>query len=149
MARRYAVLWSLDHDKSIPVGVAVELSDYVLVDVPEHLCVPPRYRGAYEVIQPDSSFLTYRPGEAQYFDQVLLDLSRMFAIGERGTIEGDDAGDVLDLLRSKVLEPLRSMTVGHYSDAKRRQSFYRVGAPAVQESVEDAGPSVDRMVVAV
>lgn len=131
------------------LALAVEFPDYVLVDVPEHLCVPPRYRGAYEVIQPDSTFLTYRPGEEQYFEQVLLDLSRMFAIGERGAIEGDDAGDVLDLLRSKVLEPLRSMTVGHYSDARRRQPVYQVAAASLQESIEDQGSVADRMFVAV
>ena len=148
MARRFAVLWSLDHDRSIPIGVAVEFPDYVLVDVPEHLCVPPRYRGAYEVIQPDSTFLTYRPGEAPYFEQVLLDLSRMFAIGERGEIAGEDAVSVIDLLRDKVLEPLRSMTVGRYADGHRKQATYHMVEPAAAQN-EDLGSVTDRMLVAV
>lgn len=150
MARRFAVLWSLDLDQSIPIGVAVEFEDHVLVDVPEHLCVPARYRGAYEVIQPDSSFLTYRPGDPQYFEQVLLDLSRMFAIGERGETAGDDRSDVLDLLRERVLEPLRSTTVGKYLDIRPSLAVYHASEP-VGNIVETHShvPAADQMLVAV
>jgi hypothetical protein len=148
MARRFAVLWSLDHDQSIPIGVAVEFDDHVLVDVPDHLCIPARYRGPYEVIQPDSSALTYRPGDQHYFDQVLLDLSRMLAVGERGEIEGDNPIDVLDLLREKVLEPLRSTTVGRYWSSRQGHGSYHA-AESIGRGVATFGSSRDEMLVAV
>ena len=110
MARHYAVLWSLDYDQSVPIGIAVESADHVLVDVPDHIGIPARYRDPYEVIQPDSSTLIYRPGDPGYFDQVLFGLSQMLAVGERGVIADDSSSDVIDLLREKILKPMTEAT---------------------------------------
>lgn len=148
MPRRYAVLWSLEHDRSIPVGIAVDLGDHVLVDVPDHFCVPARQRGDYYVIQPDSTHVKYRPGDEGYFDQALLELSRQFAIGEQGELSGDDAVEVVDLLRRKVLEPLTSMEVRGYSLASARASSYQAAPLSYTEGVGEVAPQ-ERMLVGV
>jgi hypothetical protein len=148
MPRRYAVLWSLEHDRSIPVGIAVDQGDHVLVDVPDHFCVPARQRGDYYVIQPDSMHVKYRPGDDGYFDQALLELSRQFAIGEQGELPGDDAVEVVDLLRRKVLEPLASMEVREYSLTSTRTSSYQAAPLSYSEVIGEAAPQ-ERMRVGV
>lgn len=149
MPRRYAVLWSLDHDRSIPVGIAVDQGDHVLIDVPDHFCIPARQRGDYYVIQPDSTHVKYRPGDEGYFDQALLELSRLFAIGEQGELPGEDAVEVIDLLRRKVLEPLASMEVRSYTVAPAKPSGYQaVTALSYGQAVGEAAPQ-DRMLVSV
>jgi hypothetical protein len=139
MSRKFAVLISIEEPRGFPIGVAVDLPDHVLVDVPDHLCIPARHRGEYRVMQPDGSILTYRPGDEGYFGQVLLDLSRVFAIGERGEIEDDDPFAISELLAEKVYGPIRETRVGLYAPTygagrylpEERPDAERAGSPMV------------------
>jgi hypothetical protein len=63
----------------------------------------------------------YEPGSAGYFDQVLVELSRTFAVQLDGTVEVDSPIDVIELLRENVLEPLEAEVVGHYRPVRRER----------------------------
>lgn len=80
---KYAVLWDTRGVKSLPVGVALDLGDHVCIDVDPAYGLPARVDTPYQVLQRDGQDVTYRPGDPSYLDQVLVDLSSMFAIGER------------------------------------------------------------------
>ena len=101
--KRYAVLWDVEGQKSQPVGVAFEAGDSVLVAAPSSFGLPPRFDGDYRVLQPDSTDIIYRPEDHGYFDQVLLDLSRTFAIGERSTVGVLDDATIRHVFQDKVL----------------------------------------------
>lgn len=71
------------------VGVAVEFLDRVDVALPSSYVMPRYYRepikaGGVAQIGP----VTIKPGEPEFFDAVLLDLSRAFAIGQQFGTEG-------------------------------------------------------------
>jgi hypothetical protein len=115
---RFAVLWETAPDhRARPVGLAVEQDGYVLVEVRDDLCIPRRYDKPFTVGTPDLTTTIYRPGDAQYFDQVLLDLSRAFTIGKQDVVMNATEGVVLRLLREEVLQPLRRGDVGVYAAA--------------------------------
>jgi hypothetical protein len=105
--KRYAVLWDIDSQTSLPVGLAVEREDGVRLYVPSAYGLPANYTGEYRVLQPDGSELTYRPPERNYFDQVLVDLQRMFAVGKIAEADLDHPMDLPMLLVSEVYGPRR------------------------------------------
>ncbi len=107
MPDRYAVLWEPTNKGSRPVGIAVEQPDCVAVEVRGNLGVPTRYDDPFDVRGPDMHVVRYVPGDTAYFDQVLLDLSRAFIIGEQSSVENATQGVVLRLLNALVLRPLR------------------------------------------
>lgn len=119
MPYRYAVLWEPAEDGARPVGLAVEQDGFVLVEVRSDLGFADRYDGAFEVCAPDMSIVRYEPGDAGYFDQVMLDMSRSFIIGEQGQVENASQGVVLRLLSIQVFAPLR----------QRHQELYWTSAP--------------------
>lgn len=142
MSHRYAVLWTLDEPESLPIGLAVEQDGCVLVDLPEHYCVPARWRGEYRVLQPDSTRLTYRPGDTGYFDQVLLDLSRMFAIGQQDVVDAADQEAVLGLLNENVLRPLRQARVETYEPTYPKHRYDHVEEPAETAAASPSGTRI-------
>jgi hypothetical protein len=105
MPFKYAVLHDLDETPSQPAGLAVDCGRHVLVEVQNGTGMPWKYDGPFEVLSPDSTRLVYRPGDEGYFEQVLIDLSRVYAIGEQDEIEQLGANNVLSLLAEKVLRP--------------------------------------------
>lgn len=123
MGPRYAVLWSVDGAESIEIGIAVERGDHVLVDVPNNLCIPARQRGEYKVMQPDGSLIVYRPGSEGYFDQVLIDLARSFAIGEHGRLDDDDPSTIAKALNDKVLRPILTKHRARYRPRARTHHY--------------------------
>jgi hypothetical protein len=119
MSDRYAVLWEPTDEGSRPVGVAVEQPGFVAIEVRGNLGVPTRYDDPFDVRGPDMHIVRYAPGDEGYFDQVLLDLSRAFIIGEQSSVENATQGVVLRLLTTLVLQPLRL----------RHQDVYLSAAP--------------------
>lgn len=119
MGPRYAVLWSVDGAESIEIGLAVERGDHVLVDVPNNLCMPARQRGEYKVLEPDGSLIVYSPGSDGYFEQVLIDLSRTFAIGEQGRLADADSATIAKALNEKVLRPILTKHRARYRPRAR------------------------------
>lgn len=120
MPHRYAVLWenAPDH-RARPVGLAVEQEGYVLVETRDDLCIPRRYERPFVVGGPDLTTVRYAPKDAQYFDQVLLDLSRAFTIGKQDVVMSASQGVILRLLVEEVLAPLRREHVGIYTAARK------------------------------
>lgn len=116
MPHRYAVLWEPATDKARPVGIAVEQDGFVLIEVRADLAMPTRYDRPFLVSGPDMTTVAYRPGDRQYFDQVLLDLSRSLIINNEGSVAEATSGVILTLLRRFVIEPLRRETQTVYCD---------------------------------
>ncbi len=104
MPYRYAVLWELQ-DESQPAGIVVQRDRYVLVELPNEHGMPKRYDRPYRVLGPDMTEVVYDPGTDGYFDQVLVDLTRLYAVNEQDTVERSDDGTVLELLQDHVLAP--------------------------------------------
>lgn len=86
MPNRYAVLLDKAGEDVRPVGIAVEHSRGVFVDLPDAYGVPFEHVGEYRVLQPGLTEVLYRPGDPGYLDQVLVDLFWGFAIGEVGEL---------------------------------------------------------------
>jgi hypothetical protein len=86
MSHRYAVLWESTDRGSRPVGLALERDDFVHVEVRADLGGPTRYEEPFEVHGQDMAVVEHRPGDAAYFDHVLIALSRTFIIAEQGTM---------------------------------------------------------------
>src|SRR4051794_21322367 len=107
MSYRYAVLWEHHGDCSRPVGVALERDDHVVVETRHDLHLPNRYDRPFVVGAIDRpEAVTYLPRHPQYFEHVLIDLSRSVAIGERSVVGSCSDPTLLRLLRDKVEEPL-------------------------------------------
>jgi hypothetical protein len=129
---RYAVLHDLTTEQTLPVGFAVELDDHVLVHLPRTFGIPEKHDGEYHVRQPDMNFITYRPGDAGYFDQVLVDLSWGFGVGEQDTLADVTDKTLLELQVSRIDRVLAQSRHGEYDLAmgflpERQAGSARVG----------------------
>ena len=111
---KYAVLWDASGERSVPVGIAIARESEVVVSAPWQYGLPSRISEPYRVLLPDSSEVVYEPRDDAYFDQVLIDLSRSFAIGERGERECADVPTITELIAEKVTAPALAMRRGHY-----------------------------------
>jgi hypothetical protein len=124
---KYAVLWDVEGERSSPVGIAIEREADVVVSVPWQYGIPPAISDPYRVLLPDSSEVIYSPDDAAYFDHVLIDLSRSFAIGERGERERADVTTICELLAEKVAKPATEMRRGRYSVTSARETALHGG----------------------
>lgn len=79
---KYAILWDIDSENSFPCGLAVEKSDRVELILPEKYMLYNFYDTPIFYLDSNMIKRWAKPGEERYFDEVLLDLSRPFAIGE-------------------------------------------------------------------
>lgn len=146
MPHRYAVLWETSPElpNARPAGLVVEQDDFVLVEARNELGIPPRYDQPFLVTGPDMLPVRYRPGhDPQYFDQVILDLSRRFIIGKEGSVGEASEGVILRLLALHVFRPLRAEQSTPYCEsaitfpsvaALNKRKFY---TPAEPEYVDD------------
>ncbi len=133
MAYRYTVLWEAARERAArPVGLVVQQDDHVMVEVPDDFCIPSRYDAPFMVAGPDMTTVRYTPEDAQYYDQVLMDLSRAFIVGETETLIVATEGIILGVFRDKILRPLRenhheayTVLPAHYPVVQRyRQQHY-------------------------
>jgi hypothetical protein len=109
VAYRYAVLWQREGDETLPAALVIARDDHVFVDAPEEMCVPEIFQEPFVVGSINGPFpVTYTPADPQYFDQVLIDLSRTFEVGEQGTVSSASEATALRLLRDKVFAPRRA-----------------------------------------
>jgi hypothetical protein len=128
---RYAVLHDVTTEETTPVGIALEMGDHVLVHVPSEYGIPARHDGEYRVRQPNMAFVIYRPGDAGYFDQVLVDLSWAFGVGEQGVREETGFKTVLELMVEKVERERSRERVGEYSSQRGRRGRRLEPAPCL------------------
>jgi hypothetical protein len=144
VSHRYAVLWETAPDhRARPAGLVVEQDDHVLVEARDELCLPRRYEQPFQVVGPDMTPVQYRPQDPQYFDQVLLDLSRGFIIGNEGRVHRATEGVILGLLAEHVFRVLRRdevvlyyNTAGDYPTVRAYQERYYRGGGASDTSTE-------------
>jgi hypothetical protein len=112
---RYAILWDRLGEESQPIGLAIQRGDHVLVDVPDEYGIRSRFDGEYRVVQPDATRIVYRPDDSAFFDQVLLDLSNSFAVGQQGEVETPNLPTITGLLTQHVFEPRDESRIGEYT----------------------------------
>jgi hypothetical protein len=118
---RYAVLWETSSKlaKARPAGLVVEQDGFVLVEARNELGLPSRYDKPFRVTGPDMILVEYKPGDDQYFDHVILDLSRSFIVGKEGRVGEASEGVILKLLAMFVFQPLRREHPALYCDTAR------------------------------
>lgn len=118
MPHRYAVLWetSPEISRARPAGLVVERDGFVLVEARNELGVPSRYDEPFHVTGPDMVLVKYQPGDDQYFDHVILDLSRRFIVGKEGSVGEASEGVILKLLAEHIFRPLRREHPAVYCD---------------------------------
>jgi hypothetical protein len=124
---KFAVLWDVREDVSRPFGVVAEHGDHVHVFVPRERGIPKRYSDEFRVLGPGGSYVVYKPGDDGYFDQVLVDLSRVFAIGKRGTLPSLDKASLFELFVDEVVHADVDAKVAQYGTRPVGQSFSRGG----------------------
>lgn len=76
-----------------------------MVEAIEELGLPRRIEEEYRVLQRDMTEVVYRPGDQQYFDQVLVELARTVAIGDQAVVPSADWGTVMRLIQELVVDP--------------------------------------------
>lgn len=122
---RYAVIGALDA-KSLPIGLVVEDEGCVRIEALDEYRLPELITEPYRVLQRDLSEVVYKPGDTGYFDQVLVELSRLVSIGEQDSISIPSEAALLSLFAEKVLKPrFREATRGNYSGSHGRESVFR------------------------
>lgn len=120
MSQRYAVLWETAPEHAArPVGLVVEQDDHVMIEARDELGLPRLYKDPFEVLGPDMTVVRYTPSDQQYFDHVILDLSRGFVIGKEGRVNQASQGVILKLLSEHVFQTLRREHIALYWDKAR------------------------------
>jgi hypothetical protein len=106
---RYAVLRDVTDPEIRPIGLVVEQPDMVRLVLARDWGIRTEFDEPYTVHEPDGAEVVYRPGEKDYFDHVVLSLSRTFVIEDVVTVEALDDVDVARIYLSAVLmqEPTR------------------------------------------
>ncbi|WP_170178763.1 hypothetical protein [Solirubrobacter pauli] len=97
----------------------MEQDDRVVVEVRDDLCLPRSYSAPFQVLGPDLVPVQYKPSDPQYYDQVLMDLSRGFIIGKEGRVSKATNGVILGLLAKHIWPLLRKEHVGVYHEKAR------------------------------
>lgn len=120
---RYAVLRALE-GAGLPVGLVIERRGYVHVEALDEYGLPRRFDEEYRVLGRDLVEVMYRPGDAGYFDQVLVDLSRHVSVAGQGEVDDAEWGTVLRLFQEKVVDPRLRGVAGHYVVRRPVQAAY-------------------------
>jgi hypothetical protein len=132
---RYVVLYEeVPNRLARPVGIAIERDGYVRVETRDDLCIPKRYGAPFVVAGPDMTTIQYTADDRRYFDQVVIDLSRAFAIGEEGILMDGSESAFRKLLLEKVLRPLRYAEAHQYTTIQ----YYHAELGYVHETTEVA-----------
>jgi hypothetical protein len=111
---RFAVLHDLSTEDTVPVGLALERDDHVLVYAPADFGIQERQNGEYRVLDPEMAYVAYKPGDTGYFEQVLGSISWAFGVGEVGTVQSADDEMLLKLIVHKIDRPREESLRGTY-----------------------------------
>jgi hypothetical protein len=130
---RYAILNDLDSPDLHPVGLAVERQDRVQVKFVTDYGLRSEFREPYTVREPDGEKLVYGPGTPEYFDHVLLTLSRGFLVSHVGETEALDSLSAAKLFYDEVCTKQPRPRASEYSQQHMRPT------PRVATPNTDAG----------
>jgi hypothetical protein len=162
MAYRFAILSEVTPvGDNIPVGVVLERDDHVFVDTPDNMGIPRRYDEPFIVGSAQGPVsVRYTPSDPQYFDQVLIELSRSFDIDSRGEVPVSGDPTAHRLVWENVLVPLRAqkrlpyvLTSEHgtrYASVKTYRKNYAARCatrPASAHTDPDATPTTSTLAV--
>lgn len=99
---RYAILNDLHTPDRRRVGLAVERPDRVQLLLVDDYGLRSEFRDPYTVREPDGGRVVYQPGRTEYFDHVLLTLSRGFLVSHIGEIGSLDSLSVVKLFHDEI-----------------------------------------------
>jgi hypothetical protein len=125
---RYAVLNDLDTPGREPVALVVERADRVQVLFITDYGLRSEFREPYTVKEPDGEKLIYNPGRPEYFDNVLLTLSRGFLVTKVQDEEKLDTLSALKLFHDEVVAHQPRPPAGEYNQPSPRAAQTRPGA---------------------
>ncbi len=114
--QRYAVLRDTNDPERRPIGLITEHADKVRAFYAVDCGLRTEYTGAYDVLEPDGEIVRYEPGREEYFDHVLLSLSRAFLVSEMEPVEELDMEEIYRLYYAKIVAP-RSARRHEYTGA--------------------------------
>lgn len=103
--QRYAVLRDTNDPERRPIGLITEHPDKVRAFYAVDCGLRAEYTGAYDVLEPDGHIVRYEPGREEYFDHVLLSLSRAFLVSEMEPVDALDMEEIYRLYYEKVVAP--------------------------------------------
>jgi hypothetical protein len=113
---RYAVLRDLSDADRRPIGLVTEHEDRVSAFYAVDCGLRSQYTGSFNVLEPDGHEVTYNPGDDDYFDQVVLSLSRSFLVSATGEEPVLDAPEIYRLYYTEVVAP-RAARAHQYVEA--------------------------------
>lgn len=99
---RYAILNDLDTPDFHPVGLAIERPDRVQLLLVDDYGLRSEFREPYTVREPDGEKIVYLPGRSEYFDHVLVTLSRGFLVSQVRTLKELDSLTVAQLFHDEI-----------------------------------------------
>jgi hypothetical protein len=134
---RYAILQETD-GQNLPLGIAVERENEVRVIAVDEFGLPKRISEPYEVLQRDLTTVQYKPGDAGYFEQVLLELQRIASVGQVKELPSADPQTLMEIVSEEVLKArlaaprvyVPSPKVSPWSTAVERISGFATGGGA-------------------
>jgi hypothetical protein len=113
--QRYAVLNDLDTPTRRPVGLAIEQNDRVRLVLSGDYGLRTEFREAYRIVEPDGGELFCTPGHREYFDQVLVTLSRAFLVSDVQQVAALDNVGTLELFHERVVSKQPRPGPGEYA----------------------------------
>jgi hypothetical protein len=112
--QRYAVLCDLDSPDFRRVGLAVERRDRVNLVFAEDYGIRTEIREPYTVSEPDGSDVVYMPGQPEYFDHVVLTLSRTFFVTGLREVEELNTIEMMRAFHDEVVSKQPRQAAGLY-----------------------------------
>jgi hypothetical protein len=139
---RYAILNDLDTPDLHPVGLAIELLDRVQLLLVDDYGLRSEFREPYTVREPDGEKVVYQPGRTEYFDHVLLTLSRGFLVSHVGAIEELDSLTVAKLFHDEINAKQPRPRPGEYAlrQGPQMRPTPRVAAPNASGAKRHGSP---------
>jgi len=107
--QRYAVLADIDAPDFRRIGLAVERSDGVHLYALDDYGVRDQFDQPYTVREPDGGEVVYQPGTPEYFDYVLLTISRTFLVADVREVEQLDSIAISQIFLQEVQPALVAM----------------------------------------
>jgi hypothetical protein len=111
---RWAVLRDLTDADRRPIGLVTEHEDRVSAFYARDCGLRTQYTGSFNVLEPDGHEVTYNPGDDDYFNQVVLSLSRSFLVSATGEEPALEAQDIYRLYYAEVAAPRAARAHNQY-----------------------------------
>lgn len=146
--QRYAVLRDLRDPERRPIGLITEHADRVRAFYAADCGLRSEYTGAYDVLEPDGGIVRYEPGRGEYFDHVLLSLSRAFLVSELESVETIDPEEIYRLYYVKVDAPRRARAHEYVGGTRLLADSYEAPEREPADNDERSGRKLSNLTAA-